>query len=279
MTGIYDGHIHTPYCPHGSADPLTEYIERAIQLGYRGMTFTEHAPLPEGFTDPVPDNDSAMEMSRLPAYLDELTSLKKYYNSALTLNIGLEVDYIEGWENETRTFLDEFGPRLDDAVLSVHFLKQADHYYCLDYSEEMFGKIAAVFGSTDQVHLSYYRTLAQSITSDLGKYKPKRIGHMTLVNKFQALYPTETSFDREIQGILQLVKTYGLELDYNGAGLSKPFCKEPYPPDWVIEAAVEQEIPLVYGSDAHSVKGLGQGLDSIIHTGSLTVPLFLNRSE
>ncbi|WP_347862569.1 PHP domain-containing protein [Salimicrobium sp. PL1-032A] len=49
-----DGHVHTPFCPHGSEDALKTYVEKAISLGYTSVTFTEHAPLPPGFQDPAP---------------------------------------------------------------------------------------------------------------------------------------------------------------------------------------------------------------------------------
>ena len=26
-----DGHIHTPFCPHGSTDSFEQYIEKAIE--------------------------------------------------------------------------------------------------------------------------------------------------------------------------------------------------------------------------------------------------------
>ena len=42
-----DGHIHTPYCPHGTLDPFQNYIEKAIQNDFQEISFTEHAPLPD----------------------------------------------------------------------------------------------------------------------------------------------------------------------------------------------------------------------------------------
>ncbi|MDN4072590.1 histidinol-phosphatase HisJ [Fictibacillus terranigra] len=277
MSTLYDGHVHTPFCPHGTADPLSLYIERAIDSGMSGMTFTEHAPLPAGFIDPVPEKDSGMERGNLPAYLNELSALKQYYSKAISINIGLEVDYIDGWEKETKDFLDEVGPKLDDSILSVHFLKMDSQYFCIDYSEGMFGEMIRSFGSTEEVYSAYYKTLAKSITCDLGKYKPIRIGHITLAQKFQKLYPTEGSFHKDILTILELIKKHGCELDYNSAGLFKPFCKEPYPPHWVVREAAKQKIPLVYGSDAHSAKGLGKGYEELIQRDVLSIPLSLQR--
>ena len=92
----YDGHIHTPFCPHGSDDPFEAYIERAIALGLTGITFTEHAPLPPSFNDPTPEQDSAMDRHDLPAYITILNKLKEKYNDKIAIHIGLELYYIDG---------------------------------------------------------------------------------------------------------------------------------------------------------------------------------------
>ena len=35
-----DGHVHSPYCPHGSLDTFDMYIERALLNGISEITFT-----------------------------------------------------------------------------------------------------------------------------------------------------------------------------------------------------------------------------------------------
>ena len=39
---LRDGHIHSPYCPHGTGDPFELYVERALEIGLEEITFTEH---------------------------------------------------------------------------------------------------------------------------------------------------------------------------------------------------------------------------------------------
>ncbi|MGB8001101.1 MAG: histidinol-phosphatase HisJ [Anaerobacillus sp.] len=277
MNISYDGHIHSPYCPHGSTDKFEAYVEAAIKFGYKGMTFTEHAPLPLDFIDPVPEHDSGMKREYLSAYFHTIQELKEKYSGVMTIQCGLEVDYIEGFEEDTKQFLDKVGPQLDDAILSVHFIKHNDQYTCLDYSTESFNELIHSLGSIEMVHQKYYETVLKSITSNLGKYKPTRIGHITLTNKFQKRYPFKGKFENQISKLLDSVKMKGYSLDYNGAGTVKPDCGEPYPPDWVIKEAIKREIPLVYGSDAHSSKGIGQGANSLT-THLLSYPDKLNRS-
>ncbi|KAB7666764.1 histidinol-phosphatase HisJ [Bacillus sp. B1-b2] len=261
-----DGHIHSPYCPHGSTDTFVQYIERAIQLGFKEITFTEHAPLPAPFIDTTPTKDSSMTIEQMEEYLKEVQEIKEIYYNQLKINVGLEVDYIEGYETEIRDFLSKWGHLLDDSILSVHFLLNGKnhHYDCVDYSPEHFQEMIGAYGGIDAIYECYYNTILKSILADLGQNKPKRIGHITLANKFQILYPPTNDFREKIVAILKQIKHSGYTLDYNAAGLKKPYCLEPYPPDWVIEEAKKLHIPLVYGSDAHQAKDLGQGYNLLV---------------
>ncbi|WP_449537263.1 histidinol-phosphatase HisJ [Ferdinandcohnia sp. Marseille-Q9671] len=267
-----DGHIHTPFCPHGTKDIFEEYISRAKHLGFTEISFTEHAPLPLRFSDPTPEKDSGMDFKDLDTYFSVLSALQTRFASDIKINIGLEVDYIEGYEEDTRNFLDEYGRFLDDSILSVHFLKNNEDYYCLDYSPDTFQTMIQKFSSVEAIYEAYFTTLSRSIASNLGRYKPKRIGHITLVHKFQKKFPLAQSFDKEIRDILDQIAEQGLAIDYNGAGVNKPLCREVYPPDRVIKEAIKRKIPLVYGSDAHSSKDLNQGFDSLLNNAKLESP-------
>ncbi|WP_408007214.1 histidinol-phosphatase HisJ [Pseudalkalibacillus sp. A8] len=270
---IYDGHIHTPYCPHGTKDSFHQYIERAIKLGYQAMTFTEHAPLPQGFEDPTPDKDSGMQLENLENYIEQITQLKKEYSEDILIHTGLEIDYIEGFENETTAFLDRYGPYLDDSILSVHFLKTKSGYHCMDYSPDVFGKILEECNSIQDLYSLYYNTVKKSVNADLGAYKPRRIGHISLVMKFKNKYPNVDINKNEILETIDLIARQKIQLDYNGSGVNKPLCREPYPPDWIISEALKRNIPLVYGSDAHRAGELGQGFGELKQEAPLTHPI------
>ncbi len=254
---IHDGHVHTPYCPHGSMDRLQSYVEEAVRNGFQRLTFTEHAPLPEGFQDPVPEQDSAMKKTDLPYYIGEVQKLKQFYRKNIEIFIGLEIDFIEGYESQTTDLLREVGPALDDAVLSVHFLRSGSGYTCLDYDAHAFRHLKEYSGSLENLYSDYYRTVRKSITSDLGPYKPKRIGHITLVRKFQKLFPRTFDDAEMIRSVLDTAAAEGYSLDVNTAGLRKRYCGDIYPPLPFIKEAAARSIPLVFGSDAHQARDVG----------------------
>ena len=258
-----DGHVHTPFCPHGTKDTLEEYIERAIELGFEEISFTEHAPLPEGFTDTTPEKDSAMNWDEVEDYFRQIEKVQHKFEGKIIIYRGLEIDFIEGFEKQITDSLAKFGPKLDDAILSVHFLKNQNEYDCLDYSPQNFEKMIQNYGSVESIYQKYYETVMLSVQTDLGPFKPKRIGHITLVHKFQNRFPFNGDEKTFLLSLLQEIKKKGYSIDYNGAGLAKPLCREAYPPDWVVHKIKEMDIPLIYGSDAHQVKELGQGLERL----------------
>ncbi len=253
-----DAHIHSPFCPHGTKDSFELYIEKAILNGFTDISFTEHAPAPQGFIDTVPTRDSFLNPNMLEPYIGELQQLKKQYANDISIKIGLEVDFIEGFEKETTQLLNEIGPTLDDSILSVHFLLKDKKYSCIDFSPLSFNSFVQQFDSLENVYSLYYRTVQNSISSDLGPYKPKRIGHPTLIHKFQHHHNVIVDDHEMIMKTLELMKHNEYELDVNSAGLAKQFCLEPYPPHRYIQLAKDLGIPLVFGSDAHRAEDLHQ---------------------
>lgn len=250
-----DGHIHTQYCLHGSKDNMEDYVEEAIKYALDEMSFTEHLPLPKNFEDPSPLKDSAMEIEKIEEYLKEGQLLQEKYKDKIKINIGVEVDYIEGYEKGIKELLNKYGDFFSDGILSVHMIKGNKGYYCIDFSIEEFQKIIEDLGSLDEVYNKYYDTIIMALESDLGPYKPKRIGHLNLVRKFNKEFPY--NYEKhlsKIEKILNIIKEKGYELDFNIAGLRKEECGELYVEGKVSDMAIEKEISMVLGSDSHSAK-------------------------
>jgi histidinol-phosphatase (PHP family) len=257
-----DGHTHTEFCLHGSRESAESMIGRAIELGFTSYSLTEHPPLPSGFEDPAPDKTCGISWNDLDCYLRMSQRLKQEFAGQIDLKAGLEVDFISGFEAETRKLLDYCGTRLEDSLLSVHFLPGKKGWRCVDHSLEDFEEgMLGFYGSIEAVHQAYWDALKQALLSDLGPYKPRRIGHLSLVHKFQLRHPLQNpqQFRPAIEAILDLIAAGGMEIDLDAAGLFKTDCREVYPAPWIIREALRRQIPMVYGSDAHSLAGVGQG--------------------
>ena len=76
-----DGHVHSKYCPHGTRDTFEQYLENALKIGLKEITFTEHLPLPINFKDPSPKNDSAIKLYDIDSYINDINNIKEKYFS------------------------------------------------------------------------------------------------------------------------------------------------------------------------------------------------------
>ncbi|WP_270312479.1 histidinol-phosphatase HisJ [Ligilactobacillus agilis] len=263
-----DGHTHTELCPHGNHDRVEKMILKAIKLGFTDYCLTEHAPLPLNFKEQFAGNLSglktaALTFNQVDEYLKLAEDMKAKFAGKINISIGFEVDYLQGFEEEIRNFLDEYGPYTEQNILSVHYmpgLKQ--QFYGIDYDPIEF---ATGFGPwlemPDALYGKYFTQIKNSLLADLGQYSPIRIGHMSLIKKYQDYFGLDSNWDEEnlkqIKEILDLIKEQGRQLDFNTAGLRKPYCNDFYPGKTIINLALEREIPLVFGSDAHSLEEVG----------------------
>lgn len=253
-----DGHIHTPFCPHGSTDPFDEYVKKAIKEGLDEMTFTEHLPLPDMPYSKEFLDECGISYENLPKYISKVNELKNQYSNNIKINFGFEVDYVDGFEQETQELLNTYGEYIEDSILSVHFVKLNGEYRCIDMPED-FKYILDTVGSLEEVYNLYYLTLLKSIDADLGVYKPKRIGHPTLVRKFCLMYPYEYKNVKLLEKIIKTIKEKDYEIDYNTAGLRKELCGEIYPTGIFNELVEKYNVRKVYGSDSHEAKDVGAG--------------------
>lgn len=257
-----DGHLHTPFCPHGSTDPLQAYVEQALARGIKTLTFTEHAPFPARFLDPTPDKDSAMSVESLPLYIEAIQTLKRSYPE-LDIRLGLEIDYLPGCESETLAIFEPYADVLDETILSKHFLLVDGELLPVDFSAESFDTLVHRVGSFEEVMRRYYTALEAGLAFPWERLKVDRIGHIDLPIKYQTNYVWDRSNVQTEQSLLlQTMAARGFGLDLNTAGQRKPECGQPYAIDVASEAA-GLGIPFVLGSDAHIAKDVGAGFENI----------------
>lgn len=263
-----DAHTHTHYCPHSSGEHVEKMIQKAIELEFDEYHITEHPPLPDSFLKKLYPLEViptiTMSEQETDDYIKEMLNLKNRYKDNIKIKVGFEIDYLPEHTIWTKNFLNEYGKYCDTGLLSIHYLKGNNGWRCVDFNEEdMKEGLVSYYGDTEKFQLAYYNLVKESIETDLGKYKPNRIGHLTLCNKFKNYIEMEKSnlVDEKILEILQLIKKQNCVLDFNTAGLYKPYCGEAYPPDDILRIAQKMEIPFMYGSDAHGVGEVGRGYD------------------
>ncbi|MFF2909152.1 histidinol-phosphatase HisJ [Paenibacillus sp. NPDC057934] len=242
-----DYHTHHERCGH-AVGKLEEYVKRGIEMGLEQMGLSDHLPLihvdPDSYYP-----EMAMPLSELPRYVEECLSLKERYRGIIELRVGLEADYIEGYEEQIRELLSPYP--WDYLIGSVHFLGEWD---ITDFRQ--------VHGWEGKDPLDVYRKYYDAVRKSALSGLYDIIGHMDVIKRFGygPQSPEGRAEVRELErSALQAIAESGIAMELNASGLTKP-CAEMFPAEHVLQEALTLGIPLTLGSDAHNPAKLGEGL-------------------
>ena len=233
-----DYHMHTPLCGHAVGEPY-EYVEQALRVGLKEIGFSDHAPL-------VSHEDARYTMNRaqLPQYHRMIEEVQKKYPK-FTIKLGLEADFIPGFELMTREVL--LGYDYDFVIGSIHFIDA----WAFDDPEE---KIRWKDKDIDAVYRDYYKLLRLSARSKLYDI----MGHVDLVKKFG--HRPSSDITGEVRETAKVFKETGVTVEINTSGLRKPV-GEIYPSLDVLKIYREAGVPITFSSDSHDPKDVGRDYD------------------
>lgn len=242
-TPVVDYHMHTPLCGHAVGEPR-EYAMRAIEAGFSEIGFSDHAPLVA-----YPDPAVAMRRDQLTQYHKMIETVRQQFADKLTIKVGLEADFIAGYEEQTKTMLAQYP--YDYVIGSVHFIGEwgFDNPHTLSHWDKK---------NVDSVYRQYYQLLRLSAQSKLFDI----IGHVDLVKKFG--HRPASNMITEILTTAEVFKATGVAIEINTAGLRKPI-HEMYPSLDALKIYCQHGIPLTFGSDAHDPKDVGADFEKAIH--------------
>lgn len=239
MIPIADYHLHTPLCGHAVGEPL-EYAEAAVEAGLEEIGFSDHAPFVH-YEDP----GITMNIKQLPEYYRLMEDVRKKYSNCLRVKIGIEADFVPGYEDKTQAILDDYP--YDYVIGSVHFIKD----WGFDNPEE-FERWSDK--DVDQVYHDYFTLLRQSAQS--GMYDI--MGHVDLVKKFG--HRSISDISDEVRKTAQVFKECGVAIEINTSGLRKPV-KEIYPSLDNLKIYADVGVSLIFGSDSHDPKDVGRDFE------------------
>ncbi len=233
-----DYHTHTPLCRHAVGEP-TELAAQACRIGLNELGFSDHSPMPQDGFD-----DWRMRAADLGSYIEKVQQARLDHPN-LTIKIGLEVDYLPGYED----WIKDLAARhpWDYLIGSVHYLSDS---WAIDNPQQI-----SEWKNRDpfEVWQAYFERLTRAAESRLFDI----IGHADLCKKF-CFYPKEDCtplFDR----FLEAAKTHGAVIELNTAGLRKE-CHEIYPSPTIVRRAAKIGVPITFGSDAHAPNEVGLNL-------------------
>jgi histidinol-phosphatase (PHP family) len=232
-----DLHNHTTRCNHAEGS-IDEYIQRAIELGIDIYGFSEHAPM---------DFDEGYRLSfdEMEAYRSDILSAKERYQDRIEILLGYEVDWLPGHIDER-----VLGAEVDFLIGSVHFIDK----WSFDNPEFIGGWEER---SVDEIWQAYFEATEAMAKSGLFDIA----GHFDLIKVFK--YLPKKDIRLLAKNTLKAIKKSNMVLEVNSAGLRKPI-GELYPSKLLLEEAFALDVPITFGSDAHSVDQVGFGYEEAV---------------
>lgn len=219
-------HTHTVRCNHAKGTDR-EYVEKAIELGFTEMGFSDHMP------QLYPDGKSKhfqMKLSEVPEYFESLTALKKEYADKIKIYIGFEAEYYKGITEKTLEFFKEYP--IDYLVLGQHLL---DTYKSETSPEE----------TTDKTRLTRY---VNSVILAINTGKFSFIAHPDIIN----YTPNDEFYNNEMKRLCIAAKKANIPLECNMLGTGGFGNRHRhYPSDRFFKIAAEVGNEVIISCDAH----------------------------
>ena len=90
-------HTHLKYCNHAEGE-AADYVAKAIDLGFKELGISDHAPVPEEYVDPRVYESSKtyrfMKLKDLDIYLNDCRQAREKFKDRIRVLIGLESEFI-----------------------------------------------------------------------------------------------------------------------------------------------------------------------------------------
>ena len=112
----FNYHSHTYRCGHADLDMKDEdYIKEYIEMGFEKIAFTDHCPEKNKI---YKRPNIRMEYEQKNEYIDTIKKLKEKYKNKIKIEVGYEIEYIPGDEENLRELKNE----ADKIILGQHFI-------------------------------------------------------------------------------------------------------------------------------------------------------------
>ncbi len=234
---IIDLHNHTTRCNHASGT-MEAYVQHAIAQNIDIFGFSDHAPMRF-------DEAYRMRFDEMEDYEKDVLYVKKKYADTISILLAYEVDFLEGYIDESVLKRD-----VDYLIGSVHYLGN----WGFD-NPEFIGEYQNQ--NIDEIWQRYFDAIESMAKSGLFDI----VGHIDLMKVFNFLPHKDVRLIAH--HAIKAIKKANMVIEINPAGLRKP-ALEQYPSAGLMELIAEHDIPISFGSDSHEPTHIGFSRE-IIH--------------
>jgi histidinol-phosphatase (PHP family) len=250
---LFNYHTHTRFSD-GTGEP-EEFVQRAIEIGFGALGFSDHSPLPF-------ENTFALNAGQLGEYSAAIRKIAKEYSGEIKIWLGMEMDYIPGYSEEFARVSKECG--LDYTIGSVHLVASpSGELWFIDgpVPEIYDDGLANLFGGNirDAV-TAYYHQINRMIETQ----KPDIIGHLDKIkmhNQERYFREDEPWYKALVNETLELIAKSGSIVEVNTRGIYKKRSSATYPGIDILKKLRESGVRVTISSDAHKAGELDGAFD------------------
>jgi histidinol-phosphatase (PHP family) len=245
-----DLHSHSLYSH--ARDSVAAMAAFAYAKGLKIFGLSEHSPRPNGYS--YPKDYQEQLVAGFPSYVAEVFEEKKRYASRMSVLLALEMDYMPDEEAYAKQCVAAYP--YDYIIGGLHFLGA----WGFDWSICDWETLSE---ETKQEHfIRYYRDLRRMAECRLFQIA----AHPDLVKLFCkesfAKWVKAAEAQVHIRETLGAMKEAGMVMEISSAAIRKGL-GEPYPCREVMEIARELELPISFGSDAHTTEDVAYGFATL----------------
>ncbi len=252
-----DIHNHT-LASHGLATVGEMFAAaQARKLVWYG--FSEHSPLPPGYSCPLYKGDLAVTF---PAYAAEVMALREQtaghagggQSGAPRVLLGMELDWLPVNMRWMRDAVSRYP--FDYIIGGLHFVGDVPVGSPRSWGPEV--ERPQRFARYD----AYYEAMRELAASGMVDV----VAHPDFIKvccyeDFQAWLALPGSTDR-VAAALEAMRATDTAMEVSSAGLRKPF-HEPYPGPAIMRLAADLGLTISFGSDAHNIQDTGSHFDTL----------------
>lgn len=239
-----DGHIHTALCHHATGT-MEDFVVAAIKANLQTISFLEH--LEEGIET---SRVTWLTESDFDSYFKEGKRLRKSYGNKIRIELGVEVGYNPECVDTIRKRLS--ARKWDRIGLSYHFHKPTNSSQHLNLVSKRDCRLLQLNREEAQeIEEVYYLNLIEAI-----KNIPATVlCHVDGVLRYHPLRHELEPPWHIIEALLSTMKKFKMALEINTSGIA--IRGEVFPQKKILAMAIEKNIPLIAGSDAHKPEDVG----------------------
>lgn len=244
----FNHHSHTYRCMHSDTDMTDEeYVKDYIKMGFKKISFTDHCP-EKNIIDKRPK--IRMTYDQRKEYLQSIRNLKEKYKNEIDINVGYEVEYLPGEENNITELKDE----TDIIVLGQHFIfdnnKELRILGKCEYAKEELIRYAEYIERACELNIPDIIAHPDLYMSKKEKFGEVEATVANMICKTAEKYniPLEINLNNIFQ------RTYNDKRILNNLPIEeqrKKLINVQYPRKEFWEIAINYDIKTIYGVDSH----------------------------